>query len=107
MNEGASKFDIVKYRGDGVNAPPDAVTCIFARSNDGMVVGSVQNDVGRFGEDPNSAVMRAFLDHESAIRWLKQQCREMAGREDVDFVERSAEPRIVMPRGPVLNQRKM
>ena len=59
----------------------------FARFDNGMVIGAVQDTLGRFGEDAASAVSRAFIDHESAIAWVKVQCRILAGREDVDFVE--------------------
>lgn len=76
--------------------------CVFGRGSDGMVIGVCQEDTVHFGENPTGEdkIVRVFVDHNSAVEWAKQKCREYAGREDVDFVERSVERKILMPRGP-------
>lgn len=66
----------------------------------GMLVGSVAGNGAKFGEDPNIAVMRSFLDDEHAMEWVKGQCRaRYAADVDVIFEETDAEKRIelVMP----------
>ena len=70
-------------------------TITFARQSDGMIVGIAIDTVARFGEDPSASVGRAFIDHDSALKWVKDRCREMAGREDVEFFERAVERKLV------------
>lgn len=91
------KFDLVKSRQETQDG--EAVTVLFGRM-DGMIVGGVLNNTAQWGEDATSIIQRSFIDHDSAVAWVKQKCREYCGREDVDFAERSGERKIVIPRGP-------
>jgi hypothetical protein len=78
---------------------------LFGRSDNQIVVGAVRDTEAQFGEDPTQIRVRAFLSHEGAVAWLKQQCREYAGREDVDFLLEEASqievprPNLVLPGG--------
>lgn len=92
-----------------IEFPPDqngVPRCVFAREDDGMCIGSAYAGRGTFGEaDP--ALTRNFIDQEHAIRWVKQKCREMLERDDVDFISQEPPqqhivvptPRIAMPKG--------
>ena len=71
-----------------------------------MVIGSVQQDIARFGEDPGKPTVRAFTDMDSAVAWVKGQCRGYAGRDDVDFIERSAERKVMLASGMPAGQRR-
>ncbi len=94
MNE--AKFEIMHSKastGDGGAIP----ITTFAKIDDGMVIGASQGALAQFGEDPRETIQRAFTSHELANRWLKVQCKLYAGREDVDFVERTVESPLVIP----------
>ena len=94
-----SKIQMIRFKGETQQGQP-SVTVLFART-DGMIVGGAQQSEGQFGENPLDVARRSFIDHESAVAWVKQQCKEYMGREDVDFSMRDAEPQIVLPRGPM------
>ncbi len=94
MNE--AKFEIMHSKastGDGGFVPIMTIAYI----EDGMVLGASQGSMAQFGKDPTNVTTRAFTSHEYANRWLKVQCKLYAGREDVDFVERTEESPLVIP----------
>ncbi len=95
------KFEIVRYPQEDGSA-----VLLFAVAESGMVIASVQQDIVRFGENPNDPMIRAFTGHEAAVDWAKAQCKVYAAREDVDFVERSAERKVMLASGMPAGQRR-
>lgn len=75
--------------------------CAFARADNGMIIGAAQNGDVAWGEDGATCVRRQFVDHEHAVKWLKERCRELCGREDVDFFDMPNDAKIIVPRGPL------
>lgn len=88
-----------------VRSTEETKVVLFARSDNQMIVGGVQDERAQFGEDVTKVFSRAFLTHDAAVAWAKQQCREYAGREDVDFVEQVEEKKILLPRAPMMMPR--
>lgn len=71
----------------------------------GMIIGSLQNGLVNFGEDPNHPEVRAFIDNESAEIYLKDKCKAYIGRDDVDFLSREGDP-IIQQASQIPNQRR-
>ena len=88
-----------------INESAGGKSTTFSRDDNGMIVGFAQEGMARFGEDPSTPVVRAFVDHHSAILWMKEQCRKLCGREDVDFIE--VPQGQIMPAMNIPNMRKM
>lgn len=72
----------------------DVVT--FARGDNGMVLGQAVGTQVRFGEDQAQGITRVFIDHDHAVEWGKNKCREYCGRDDIDFLVREGDP-IIQP----------
>lgn len=73
------------------------VYVVCAREDTGMIVGLLVNSMCVWGEDEKTTIRREFLTHEQALDWMKDRAREYAGRQDVDFLSRDGESRIVVP----------
>lgn len=71
---------------------------VFSVPETGLIVGTVHHGQGRFGEDPQKSELRCFIDDESAVRFIKQKCRDLIGRDDVDFETRNDTPTLLVPR---------
>lgn len=95
-----SNFDMLR----GMNQEGETIVQ-FARQDNGMIVGLVQGELGRFGEDPSTSIARAFTSNEFALKWVKERCREMVDRPDAEFFERSMEQKIITP--AAAGQRRM
>ena len=72
----------------------------YANAADGQVLGAVIGRTTAIGVDNESVQRRTYVDAEYAIRAMKQHCKLLVGREDVDFEQREGQPQIVLPRGP-------
>jgi len=72
----------------------DAV--FFARADSGMIVGSCVSGQTQFGEDPAKSEVRCFLDQDDGVEYIKGKCRQLLGRDDVDFIIEGAE-KLVRP----------
>jgi len=86
-----TKFILRRYRSD------QGTLILFGREDNGMVIGAVRETEVQFGEEPAKIVVRAFLTHEQAVDWAKQQCRLYAGRDDIEFTVEDGN-QIVVPR---------
>lgn len=70
-----------------------AETHFFASEN-GMIIGSVQMGTTQWGVDRTTSETRFFITDEDAIDYLKDKCRELWGRQDLDFVYENNSPII-------------
>lgn len=95
-----NNFDMLR----GMNQDGETIVQ-FARQDNGMIVGLVQGELGRFGEDPSTSICRAFTSNDHALKWVKDRCRDLVDRQDVEFFERSMERKLVTPAGA--DQRRM
>lgn len=55
-------------------------------THEGMLVGSVAGNGAKFGETPETSIMRAFDSDKNALEWLKCQCRNVYGRNIVNGI---------------------
>lgn len=69
----------------------------FARDDNGMIIGAVDQTTGFFGEDQSEALVRHFMSNHHAMEWVKGNCRKLLGREDIDFLTTDAAPLIQSP----------
>ena len=60
---------------------------VFARKEDGMVVGSVMGTVVQLGEDPGQIVTRVFVDRDAALRWIKQRLWAVEQGRNIDTAD--------------------
>lgn len=94
------KIMIVKHR----SADGQVVLLVFALA-DGMIIGSVQQGVTKFGVDFKNNEERCFLNNDSAEVYIKDKCREYLGRDDVDFLVEEGDP--IVQRAQNVPQRRM
>jgi hypothetical protein len=90
-------YTILRFRPvDPRQAPPKA---IFARKDDGMIVGGATGGVAEVGEDPERIMRRLFIDHDGAIAWVKAQLSPQFSPgggplPPADFEEREGTPMV-------------
>ena len=72
----------------------------LVRDSDGMILGEATGATCVWGEDPREAKQRMFIDHGSAIRYLKEWVAPLYGT-NPKFEERDGESRIVSPNMPI------
>jgi hypothetical protein len=88
------KFRQIRHR----NESGELVAEVFARDDNGMIVGAAEvSGLAKFGEDPEQITVRAFVSREFALDWIKLQCKQLAGREDVDFLVEESGSGLVVP----------
>ena len=68
------------------------------RASDGMLQGEVQENVCVFGENPSKRESRVFVDHESAVNYLRTVVARLTAETPI-FDERDLEERIIQPQG--------
>ena len=78
------------------------------RASDGMLIGVCEKITVIFGEDPNKRVSRLFMEHEQAIRYLREkvaiddfkaipQCSEDGSELAFHIEYRNEEQHIIQP----------
>ena len=90
------KFLLIHYR--------DKQLTLLARADNGMYIGSTNQNMAAFGEDQATATRRIFIDQECALAWLKEQasncCLDKQNGPTIllaEFEEREGDSRIVVP----------
>ena len=66
---------------------------------DGMIFAMVNNYMAFWGEDPNKRQVRCFISASTAMDFAKSKCRELLGRDDLDFIMENQEMLVQPVRG--------
>ena len=66
---------------------------------DGMLFAMVAADTAYWGEDPTKRQTRCFISLDTAMQFAKNKCKEMLGRQDLDFILENQEMLVQPARG--------
>jgi hypothetical protein len=66
---------------------------------DGMLFAMVAADTAYWGEDPTKRQTRCFISLDTAMQFAKGKCKEMLGRDDLDFIMANEEMLVQPVRG--------
>jgi hypothetical protein len=82
---------------------PQGIVTLFARKDDGMVVGRVAGTIVQIGDDPGAMIARGFMDRDSAVTWMRKQLtirqlqestRSSEVEVSISFEERDGDPLV-------------